>query len=208
MIMKKILVLLLGALLFSAELHAHPHVFVTYTYDVVASKEGMSKIRFHWRFDKMFTQMVLDELKLTAVTEKDAPRIKEAAFDNLKSTHFYLQMRVNEMEFKPQEVSDFSAKMDGGHIVYSFTVNLPALAKKLSIALLDEEFYTDLGPPMEPIGTVVGSALKEQDFKPKQFVTVFSDDGAAKPVCDQHTMPHESPMWGKMNVYAAVCVFK
>lgn len=206
--MKIIILFLLGVLLFSAKLQAHPHVFVTYTYDVIASKEGISQIRFHWRFDKMFTQMVLDELKLKAVTEKDAPRIKETAFDNLKSTNFYLQMRVNEKEFKPQEVSDFLAKMDGGHIVYSFTVKLPEPAKKLSIALLDEEFYTDLGPPMEQVGTAIGSALKEQDFKPKEFISVSADDGAAKPICDQHTMPHESPMWGKMNVYAAVCVFK
>lgn len=206
MILKAAKILLFLVLLFPQALPAHPHIFVTYTYTVHSVKEGMSKIDFTWRFDAMFAQMVLEELKLKDITEKDFKTIKEKAFDNLKAYHYYIQMRVNEKEFKVQDVQDFSAKIEGQNIVYRFSVTLPAPTQKLSIALSDDEFYTDLSPPTEQVGNPVGGVLSERDFKAKEFAFVSAADGAKPAKCEQHPLVREHPLWGKITTYAAVCM--
>ncbi|HVY12052.1 MAG TPA: DUF1007 family protein [Alphaproteobacteria bacterium] len=204
--LQKIGLLFLSAAIFAQPAEAHPHVWVTYTLKAVSGKQGLSRIDFTWRFDAMFSEMALEAAGLKKVSAGDSKTLEEKAFSNLKNYHYYTYITADGVEFKPETVHNFSAEMKGKNLVYHFSIALPKPAKKLEIAIWDDEFYVDLDPPTEEVpNDKAGSFMSERKFAAKPFVGAESENGAKPPACTQREKDHVSEIWGKFITYIVEC---
>ncbi len=194
------------ACLFARPAAAHPHVWVDYYVDAVGSKNDITKLKFRWSFDEMFTSMVMEDFELKSITPKEIPILRDKAFANLKNYHYYIYVKADGTEFEPKEISDFGAAMKGKKLEYTFTVTLPHPSKSIELSLYDPEFYVDVGPPMLPAEADKPGIMATATMKPKPFVTTSSDDGTTAPTCESHAgQPRISQTWGKFEVYVVTC---
>ena len=185
---------------------AHPHVWVDYTVDVVASPEGITKLKFHWSFDEMFSDMVFSDFKIKKMTPDNVVFLRDHAFANLKNYHYYLFITADGQEFEPQQIADFDAKIKNKILEYYFTVTLPHPAKNVDATLYDSEFYVDIGPPMQkPVANKPG-IMEGATSDPKPFITSSAEGGAQPPLCAYKSgETRVSPVWGKFPVYVVSC---
>jgi len=185
---------------------AHPHVWVDYSVEAVSTKEGITKLKFRWHFDEMFTSMVTEDFGIKEITPKNTITLRDKAFANLKNYHYYTYMKLDGKEFDPTEISDFSAELKNRRLDYLFTITLPHPTQALELSLYDEEFYVDIGPPMMSPETESVGIMAKAVQKPKNFLSAAAEDGAPLPVCEYHDgQPRLSASWGKFAVFVVNC---
>lgn len=185
---------------------AHPHIWVDYWVKVVADKEGITKLRFTWRFDKMFSQLVMDDKKFIAIGAQEIKILHDQAFINLENYHYYIYAKYDGVPYEPKKIEDFTARLHGKQIEYEFTVPLPRAAQVVEVNLLDEEFYTDIGPPMGAPEMSGGSMMVKATPNYLDFVSSTGENGAAAPHCEAHKgEPRVSKMWGKFTSFIVTC---
>ncbi len=190
---------------------AHPHVWINYHVKVVSDAQGIRHLNFTWQLDSMFTDMMLEDFKLKTITEKDSAFIHDHAFVNLKNYHYYMDIKADGQAFKPQDVSNFKSYMKGKTLMYEFTVDLPKSSQKIELSLYDPEFYVDIEPPMQEMGSESGlSMMAESKLVPMaSFLSVGADDGAVAPDCKGHDGDvRKSKLWGDFPVYVVSCSAK
>ncbi len=188
---------------------AHPHVWVDYYVDAVGTKDGISKLKFRWHFDDMFTSMVKEDFQIKSITPETVKTLRDGAFGNLKNYHYYTYIKVDGQEFDPKEISDFGAEMKGLNLEYTFTINLPHPARKLEVSLYDPEFYVDIGPPIEKMSPDAPGIMASASMKPKEFVSSSAEAGAVAPACAWHQgEPRVSSTWGKFVTFVVTCEAK
>src|ERR1700733_8649122 len=151
--------------------YAHPHVWVDYYVNAVGAKDGITKLKFRWHFDDMFTSMVKEDFHVQNLGAKDVETLRKGAFSNLKNYHYYINVKIDGEDFKPQDIADFNAAFKGLNLEYTFTINLPKPAKKLELSLYDPEFYVDIGPPIQPMSPDHPGIMAQATMKPKDFIT-------------------------------------
>ncbi len=198
-------ILTLALFLLPLSAHAHPHVWVTYWVKPVSNAQGIERIRFTWKFDAMFTEMVKEELQLKNITEKDAPVLKEKAFGNLKNYHYYMYITADGAKVDPTDIDEFKAHQDGQNLVYDFAVKLPKPAKKLELTMYDEEFYVDMGPPTEEVPGKGLSFMKVKEVRAKDFVKAEATSGAKPATCTQAPQERNNQLWGKFTTFNVNC---
>ena len=190
----------------AAPAHAHPHVWVDYYVDAVGGKDGIEKLIFRWHFDDMFTSMVKEDFHIQSMTPENVVTLRDSAFANLKNYHYYIYIRADGVEFDPQIISGFDARLVGHNLEYMFSVDLPHPAKKLEVELYDPEFYVDIGPPIQSVSADQTGIMAAATMKPKDFV---SSSGSPAPVCSWHMGdPRISPVWGKFALFVVTCEAK
>jgi len=201
------LILLCGTLAgFPRAAQAHPHVWVDYYVNAVSSKDGITKLKFRWHFDDMFTSMVMEDFHVQTLGAKKVEELRKGAFSNLKNYHYYIYMKLDGKEFDPQDITDFNAEMKGKNIEYTFTINLPHPTKKLELSLYDPEFYVDIGPPLANPEADSPSIMAAAVMKPKDFLSSSAEQGAKAPVCKwQQGQPRVSASWGKFALFTVTC---
>jgi Protein of unknown function (DUF1007) len=188
------------------EAAAHPHVWVDYYVDAVGAKDGITKLKFRWHFDDMFTSMVKEDFHVQNLGAKDVETLRKGAFSNLKNYHYYINVKLDGEDFKPQDIADFNAKMVGLNLEYTFTINLPHPAKKLELSLYDPEFYVDIGPPIQPMSADHPGIMAQATMKPKDFISTSAEAGAKPPVCAwKQGEPRVSASWGKFALFVVNC---
>ncbi|MEA2101807.1 MAG: DUF1007 family protein [Thermodesulfobacteriota bacterium] len=148
--MKKILLSLLLVLI-PLNLMAHPHVFIDSQTTFVFDNNGLSAIDVRWVFDEMFgATFIMDyDANANGVLEKnEVATIKEEAFDYLKNFGYFTHINIDGRPFKVQFVTKFNAINEDGQLVYSFTIPCHVRAshtpKKISLAIYDESYYTQI----------------------------------------------------------------
>jgi hypothetical protein len=186
---------------------AHPHVWVDYYVNAVGGAGGITKLKFRWHFDDMFTSMVKEDFHVQRnLNAKDIKTLQDGAFSNLKNYHYYVYMKLDGKEFDPQDIADFSAKMVGQNLEYIFTINLPHPVKKLELSLYDPEFYVDIGPPIQPLSSDSPGIMASASMKPKDFLSTSAEAGAKPPSCAWHQgEPRVSATWGKFALFTVTC---
>lgn len=199
------LVIALSLLTGARSASAHPHVWADYWVEVVAEPGGITRFNLTWRFDTMFSQMIRDDLKITDLTSAAIAKIRDKAFANLKNYHYYTHITADGVTFKPQDVQNFTARVVGEQLEYSFTITLPKPAQQAEISLYDEELYLDIGPPMTE-GENNGSFMAKSTPVPQAYVTVKGQNGGNTPVCTQNAgEPRTHPVWGQYKTFKASC---
>jgi hypothetical protein len=185
---------------------AHPHVWVDYYVNAVGGKGGITKLKFRWHFDDMFTSMVKEDFHIRTVTKQNIATLRDGAFSNLKNYHYYTYMKVDGEEFDPKDIADFGAEMKGANLEYTFTINLPHPAKKVELSLYDPEFYVDIGPPIQKLSPDEPGIMSSATMKPKDFISVSAEEGARPPSCAWHQgEPRVSSTWGKFAMFSVTC---
>lgn len=185
---------------------AHPHVWVDYYVNAFGGKNGITKLKFRWHFDDMFTSMVKEDFHIQKLGAKNVEELRKGAFGNLKNYHYYIYVKVDGKEFDPQEVSDFNAEMKGINLEYTFTINLPHPAKKMELSLYDPEFYVDVGPPLDSPSADSPGVMASATMKPKDFVSSSAEGGVHAPKCTwQQGQPRVSATWGKFALFTVTC---
>jgi len=203
------LALFLGGILacgVAREASAHPHVWVDYYVEAVADKQGITKLKFRWHFDDMFTSMVKEDFHIRSIGPKEIETLRDGAFGNLKNYHYYIYLKLDGKDFEPQTTSDFGATMTKLNLEYTFTVNLPHPTRKLELSLYDPEFYVDVGPPIEKMSPDAPGIMATTKMKPKDFLSSSAEAGAKPPTCAWHQgEPRVSATWGKFAVFNVTC---
>jgi len=184
---------------------AHPHVWVDYWVEALADQEGITQLRFTWRFDTMFSQMVRDDMKIKTLTPEAIEKIRTKAFGNLKNYHYYTYIKYDGLSFLPEETQNFTAQMHGEQLEYVFTITLPKPAQQVETTLYDEEFYVDIGPPIQE-NSAGGSLMSKVEPKAQNYVSARGLNGAVAPTCVQREgETKNSPVFGAFKTFVAFC---
>jgi ABC-type uncharacterized transport system substrate-binding protein len=129
---------------------AHPHVFIAQNLKIVFDKKGMAGFNVCWKFDDMFSSMISDDhdLNKNGVLEKsEVLSIKEKAFSYTSKFNYFIYVKINGTDFKVKYVTNFSAKLEKGKLIYDFFIPCHVSAAKnfkhINIASYDPNYYSD-----------------------------------------------------------------
>jgi ABC-type uncharacterized transport system substrate-binding protein len=139
--------MLLGA----ANSWAHPHAFAETNLTLFFDQDGLAAIKVHWRFDEMFSTMIADEFDQDhngRFSPAEVKLIEKEAFANLANFGYFTHIWIDGRRFLIKWVKDFSASLQKGRLIYSFSIPCHAAAgsgyKQMTISPHDPTFYTDL----------------------------------------------------------------
>ncbi|MGD9639026.1 MAG: DUF1007 family protein [Alphaproteobacteria bacterium] len=149
--MRKKLLFLFVMLFYSKAVWAHPHVFVDSSVNVIFDGDNITSIEQTWSFDEMFSMSIIDEFDADqdkVFSPDETEKLKSGAFENLRNYNFFNNIFFDKKKIENLEYSDFSAKINGENLIYTFKVNLkePITPKtsKVSIGIYDTEFFVDV----------------------------------------------------------------
>jgi ABC-type uncharacterized transport system substrate-binding protein len=129
------LVALVGA---AADAGAHPHVWIDTVATFVFDRDKVVSIKLEWTFDEFFSESLLYGIHPKKKGTLDAREIKELYekdFANLKNYDYFIHLRLGGKKLPVREVSDFSAAVLNGRVVYRFTVRLPSPVDPVATAV-------------------------------------------------------------------------
>lgn len=128
---------------------AHPHVFIEQRLKVVFDEKGLAGIQVNWRFDEMFSTMITTDHDLNRnkrLEPREISGIRENAFAYIAEYDYFFTVKIDGTPFRVRFVTDFSAELDRGQLVYDFFIPCHVTAikgiKKLVIAAYDPNYYT------------------------------------------------------------------
>ncbi len=142
------LVAIVGA---ASDAGAHPHVWIDTVATFVFERGKVVSIKLEWTFDEFFSESLLDSIHPKKKGTLDAKEIKELYekdFTNLKNYDYFIHLRLGGKKLPIREVSDFSAAVLKGRVVYRFTVRLPSpvdpVATGIALGVYDESYYVEV----------------------------------------------------------------
>ena len=151
-------VFLLGLIFFTAAFSgflrpetafAHPHVFIEQRLKVVFDDNGLSGIQVNWLFDDMFSSMIANDHDLNknnSLEPEEVAQIKGKAFAYIAEYDYFFSVKIDGTPFPVKWVTDFSAELDQGKLIYDFFIPCHVAAvrtpKKIIIASYDPNYYT------------------------------------------------------------------
>jgi len=128
---------------------AHPHVFIEQRLKVVFDDNGLSGIQVNWQFDDMFSSMIANDHDLdknNSLDPEEVASIKEKAFAYIAEYDYFFSVKIEGKPFPVKWVTDFSAELDQGKLIYDFFIpcHVAAVgtAKKVIVASYDPNYYT------------------------------------------------------------------
>jgi len=128
---------------------SHPHVFITQQITAVFDDKGVAGFTMKWRFDEMFAAMIAQDydknqngrLEITEVA-----MVQKEAFSYLAEFNYFTFIKIDGKPFDVKFVSDFSAVLDQGELIYTFFVpcHVRGIAdfKRIIVATYDPSYYT------------------------------------------------------------------
>jgi ABC-type uncharacterized transport system substrate-binding protein len=144
-----LLCILDGDIQWSRESHAHPHAFILQRLTVLFDEKGMAGIRVWWKFDDMFSKMIIedhDKNRNGRFEDGEVQAIKESAFEQISQYNYFTFIKIDGSSFKVRFIKDFMAILKNQRLVYEFTVPCHVTAtqqpKKATIACYDPTYYT------------------------------------------------------------------
>jgi len=148
-------------------INAHPHVFIDTKIKVYFDDKGMSGVKVSWTFDDLFSELMMDEFDEDfdeQFSKEEQKVIYSKAFTNLKKFNYFTEIEIDGKAFDIKYVTNFSAILDDGIMVYSFFIPCHVLAnntnRKIDIYTYDNSYYMDLSLASNDI-----SFVKSQNYK-------------------------------------------
>jgi len=144
------LLLLAGVLAFGlGQAHAHPHVFITASSEVMYAPDGsMTGVRHAWTFDDMFSTYALQgiETKVKGVYSREelAP-LAQTNVESLKEFDFFTFAKADRKKEKFLEPVDYYLEHKAGALTLHFTLPLktPVKPKILALEVFDPAYFID-----------------------------------------------------------------
>lgn len=135
----------------SAPVRAHPHVWINAVATFVFADRLLVGVRHRWEFDELFSSMIIEDYDVDGDGSFDVTEIasvRENAFSNLRDYDYFTHMRLGGSRQPLTEVSEFTARVEEGVLVYEFTLPLPAPidpdADGFALGVYDPEYYVEL----------------------------------------------------------------
>jgi ABC-type uncharacterized transport system substrate-binding protein len=142
------LVAILGA---ATDTSAHPHIWIDTVVTFVFDRGKVVSLRLEWTFDEFYSDVLLDGLdtnKKGRLDEKAVKELYERDFATLKDSEYFIHLRLGGKKLPIREVSDFSATVLKGRVVFRFTVRLPSpvdpAATAIALGVYDESYFVDV----------------------------------------------------------------
>jgi len=146
-----ILLLIIVFTTFYSKLQAHPHVFIISQISISYNDDGIAGFEVKWTFDRMFTQIMLDEYDENSDGEFDKTevvRLYKTAFVNLKKSDYFTHIYIENQLVKIKKVTNFKASIKEGEMLYSFfipiKIDLDKSATNINIYCYDDSYYMDI----------------------------------------------------------------
>jgi|GEM_PF-468596 len=129
----------------------HPHVFIAQNLKIVFDEKGMTGFNVYWKFDDMFSNMICEDhdLNKNGILEKtEIASIKTKAFSYIAEFNYFIYVKIDGTPFKVQFVTDFSARLENGKLIYDFFIPCHISAAKnfkhINIASYDPNYYSTI----------------------------------------------------------------
>jgi ABC-type uncharacterized transport system substrate-binding protein len=144
-----VLFTLLFTLAVASPIIAHPHVFIDNRMTIIFDKGIFQGISFQWTFDDMFSSMIFSDYNpkhAKQLNEAQIKAIKEGAFDNISTYHYFVAFWINKKPFTHFTIEQFSASVaNGKSLVYSFFVPLQvpvqSAEQTVLVTIYDDSYY-------------------------------------------------------------------
>jgi ABC-type uncharacterized transport system substrate-binding protein len=156
-------------LLGSTVAHAHPHVWITSTSELMYAPDGsITGVRHAWTFDDMFSTYALQgiESKTKGVyTHEELAPLAQTNVESLKEFAFFTFAKADGKKGKFLEPVDYFLEYKGGFLVLHFTLPLktPIKTRELSLEIFDPTFFVDFKladkDPVQLVGAPEGCKL-------------------------------------------------
>jgi len=144
-------VLFLVLCVLSADVYAHPHIFMDCGAAFVFGGDGLEGIRLKWVFDEFYSETItldFDENKNGFLEEKEVRKVEKESFSNLKNFNYFTCLSLDGKDFEVKKVSDFSAVFSSGMMTFEFfipfEVKFSGQYKNVVMAVYDGTYYTDV----------------------------------------------------------------
>jgi ABC-type uncharacterized transport system substrate-binding protein len=152
--------------------HAHPHVWITSTSELMYAPDGsITGVRHAWTFDDMFTSYVLQgiESKTKDVyTHEELAPLAQTNVESLKEFGFFTFAKADGKKQKFQEPVDYFMEYRDGALTLHFTLPLktPVKSSELALEIFDPTFFVDFKladqDPIRLVGAPAGCKLSFQ----------------------------------------------
>ena len=146
-----ILLLFTAVITFYSKLQAHPHVIIISQISISYNDNGIAGFEVKWTFDRMFTQIMLDEYDENSDKKFDnneINRLYKTAFINLRKSDYFTHIYIDDKLVKIKKVSNFKASIKEGEMQYSFfipiKIDIDKSATNINIYCYDDSYYMDI----------------------------------------------------------------
>ncbi|MFC0241025.1 DUF1007 family protein [Rhodopseudomonas telluris] len=153
-----------------ATAHAHPHVWITATSELVYGPDGsFTGVRHAWAFDDMFSTYALQgiETKQKGVyTREDLAPLAQTNVESLKEFAYFTFAKVNGKKQKFGEPVDYYLTHKDGVLMLHFYLPLktPVKSPELAVEVFDPTYFIDFTfadkDPVKLAGAPAGCAMK------------------------------------------------
>ena len=183
-ILKSVFILFCLIFIPTGVLNAHPHVFIEQNLKIIFDEKGVAGINVHWKFDDMFSNMILEDYDLnknSTLEKSEVLSIREKAFSYIAEFDYFIYIKINNRPFKVQYVTDFFAELEQGRLVYDFLIPCHVSAssnfKKITIASYDPNYYSAVYfSEQEPYTLVHHNGFEiEADIKRDRSISIYYD---------------------------------
>jgi len=156
-------IFLIGIILFTISSNTvpswpHPHVFVDSTVTIVFDEKGIAGFEIRWAFDEMFSSMIIldfDTNGNSRFESSEVENVKSDAFSNLRKFDYFTHIKINGTPFKVKYVTDFSAKIIDGTLVYRFFIpchiQAAEIFREVAVSIYDHTFYSSVFLAENPV---------------------------------------------------------
>jgi ABC-type uncharacterized transport system substrate-binding protein len=128
---------------------SHPHVFVVQRIEIVFDDKGLAGFKILWRFDEMFSSMIVgdyDKNQNRSLEPDEIKAIKKGAFSYLSNYHYFTFVKIDGQPFEVKFVTDFWAEVKENKLIYRFFVPCHVAARSshrhIVAANYDPSYYT------------------------------------------------------------------
>ncbi|MBU1340488.1 MAG: DUF1007 family protein [Proteobacteria bacterium] len=128
---------------------SHPHVFIAQNLKIVFDEKGMTGFNVCWEFDDMFSTMICDDHdknKNKILEDAEVASIRETAFSYIAEFNYFIYVKIDGKPFQVKYVTDFSARLEKGKLIYEFFIPCHVSAvknlKRINIASYDPTYYS------------------------------------------------------------------
>lgn len=104
---------------------SHPHVFIAQNLTIEFDEKGLKGIDVCWKFDDMFSTMICDDYdqnKNGILENAEVASIKEKAFSYIAKYNYFIYVKIDGKPFQVKYVTDFSARIEKGKLIYEFFI--------------------------------------------------------------------------------------
>jgi ABC-type uncharacterized transport system substrate-binding protein len=160
------------SLLAATSAHAHPHVWVTSSSELIYAPDGaITGVRHAWTFDDMFSTYALQgiESKTKDVyTREELAPLAQTNVESLKEFAYFTFAKADGKKARFNEPVDYFLEYKDGLLVLHFTLPLktPVKSKDLALEVFDPTFFVDFQlakeNPVQLVGAPAGCKLSVQ----------------------------------------------